>query len=292
MKKENLINLFKSPEIITEKDLSDLQEIIKEYPYFQAAHFLFLYASHRANSSGFEQNINKSAIYLSNRAALFEAIQLGWGKSFHTEQSKSKKEVIKNTPVSPIEIDPITVDLEVPVAEITPKESNSDKLETSAVETATTGKSEDLTPFVLEETAPVEINDKTKDEITVKSTTSNELLELDTQEEVDEEEVAGKENEEIKQEEQNPFLGDLIESFLKNPPRMVPRLDLNDTRGDISTDSVVDSEGIYTETMAVIYEQQGLYQKSIEIYNKLILKYPEKSAYFATRIKELENLIK
>ena len=48
-------------------------------------------------------------------------------------------------------------------------------------------------------------------------------------------------------------------------------------------------EEICTETLAEIYAKQELTSQAIEVYNKLILLYPEKSAYFATLIKDLEN---
>ncbi len=44
-----------------------------------------------------------------------------------------------------------------------------------------------------------------------------------------------------------------------------------------------------SETLAQIYAQQELYQRSIEIYEKLILLFPEKSAYFATLIEKVKN---
>ena len=46
----------------------------------------------------------------------------------------------------------------------------------------------------------------------------------------------------------------------------------------------------YSETLAQIYAEQGYYEQSKEIYSKLILAYPEKSAYFAALIQELEKI--
>lgn len=47
-------------------------------------------------------------------------------------------------------------------------------------------------------------------------------------------------------------------------------------------------EAYYTETLARIYAEQELYDRANEVYEKLILLYPEKSAYFAA----LKNDIK
>ncbi len=44
-----------------------------------------------------------------------------------------------------------------------------------------------------------------------------------------------------------------------------------------------------TETLARIYFDQQLYDKAIEVYEKLILLYPEKNTYFASLIEEAKN---
>lgn len=46
---------------------------------------------------------------------------------------------------------------------------------------------------------------------------------------------------------------------------------------------------VYSETLAEVYIQQGLTQKAIEVYEKLSLLDPSKSAYFATRINEFKR---
>ena len=47
---------------------------------------------------------------------------------------------------------------------------------------------------------------------------------------------------------------------------------------------------LYTETLAQIYAEQGYYEQAKDIYSKLILAYPEKSAYFAALIQKLNEL--
>jgi tetratricopeptide (TPR) repeat protein len=48
--------------------------------------------------------------------------------------------------------------------------------------------------------------------------------------------------------------------------------------------------GFYTETLAQIYAEQGYFEQAKHIYSKLILAYPEKSAYFATLIQKMNEL--
>lgn len=50
----------------------------------------------------------------------------------------------------------------------------------------------------------------------------------------------------------------------------------------------LDLSDFYTETLARIYAEQGYYDEAIKVYSKLILLYPEKSAYFAGLISELK----
>ena len=63
-----------------------------------------------------------------------------------------------------------------------------------------------------------------------------------------------------------------------------------ETTRDILEKSTSENDEIITETLANIYFQQKKYEKASEAYQKLSLKYPEKSIYFASRIKEIENL--
>ena len=41
--------------------------------------------------------------------------------------------------------------------------------------------------------------------------------------------------------------------------------------------------------MAEVYYQQKYYKKAIEVYEKLILKYPEKKVFFANKIEEIKQ---
>ena len=51
------------------------------------------------------------------------------------------------------------------------------------------------------------------------------------------------------------------------------------------------NEGVFTETLARIYIQQGKYSQALEIIQRLSLVYPKKNAYFADQIRFLKKLI-
>jgi len=51
----------------------------------------------------------------------------------------------------------------------------------------------------------------------------------------------------------------------------------------------VDKGEVITELMASIYINQGHTNKAIQVYEKLILKYPEKKSYFADLIEDVKN---
>ena len=63
-----------------------------------------------------------------------------------------------------------------------------------------------------------------------------------------------------------------------------------ENRIDIIEKSTAENDDIITETLAAIYFQQKNYEKALDAYKKLSLKYPEKSIYFATQIKEIEKI--
>ncbi|MGD2033655.1 MAG: tetratricopeptide repeat protein [Bacteroidales bacterium] len=85
--------------------------------------------------------------------------------------------------------------------------------------------------------------------------------------------------------------GTLIDKFIESNPKIVPRKE-NAANDDISENSVKEHESFFTDTLAQIYIKQGHYAKAIFAYEKLSLKYPEKSAYFAGQISEIKKLIK
>lgn len=64
----------------------------------------------------------------------------------------------------------------------------------------------------------------------------------------------------------------------------------DDLQNDILEKSISENDELITETLAMIYFQQKKYDKALESFQKLSLKYPEKSAYFAAQIDKIKNI--
>tara|TARA_B100001250_G_C19816868_1_gene798961 strand:+ start:5476 stop:5991 length:516 start_codon:yes stop_codon:yes gene_type:complete len=56
--------------------------------------------------------------------------------------------------------------------------------------------------------------------------------------------------------------------------------------------SIQDNDNLTTETLAKIYVDQGHYERAIQAYQILCLKYPKKSVFFADQIKNIKNNLK
>jgi len=92
----------------------------------------------------------------------------------------------------------------------------------------------------------------------------------------------------------NKHTFELIDKFLTEKPVARPSFANaleQVTTEDLSVSSVIEKEGLSSETLAKIHVQQENFEKAIEIYKQLILKYPEKNTYFANQIKIIESRI-
>jgi hypothetical protein len=87
-----------------------------------------------------------------------------------------------------------------------------------------------------------------------------------------------------------PLTGDkLIEQFIKDEPRLNVKKSGFFNPVNMAKKSVQESDEFITETLARIYAKQGNHVKAIRAYQKLSLKFPEKTAYFAALIEELKR---
>lgn len=84
---------------------------------------------------------------------------------------------------------------------------------------------------------------------------------------------------------------EIIEKFIKEEPQIKPPKPENLTMENKAKKSAEDPNDLVSETLASIYTDQMLFHKAIDTYKKLSLKFPEKRAYFADQILELEKKI-
>lgn len=97
---------------------------------------------------------------------------------------------------------------------------------------------------------------------------------------------------------QHPMPKSAFDSWSKYEP---PRLSLKTGKKEspkrsnekevakIVEQSVQEKEGLVSETLAAILARQGQTEKAIKMYERLILLFPEKSAYFAAQISKLKR---
>ena len=92
---------------------------------------------------------------------------------------------------------------------------------------------------------------------------------------------------------ENPPKTGIIEKFITEQPRISkPKQTDFFKPQEAAKKSLSLPEGLVTETLAQIYEQQGHFERAIRAYEKLTVKHPEKFTYFAARISKLKERLK
>jgi ribosomal protein S18 len=81
----------------------------------------------------------------------------------------------------------------------------------------------------------------------------------------------------------------MIDKFISENPKIKPVSNTAPKPKLVNNDDAI-SDSLMTETLARIYLEQKNYDKAIQSYKILSLKYPEKSSFFADQIKLVEEL--
>ncbi len=269
MTQEEFYNSIAQPMRLTSSVIENLEHELAEYPYFEAGWMLMLKAMSDLGVTSYDTALHRGAVSISNRNALFALIR---NNAKNTEKEPSVQEEVKK-----------------PAAE-TPIEIHRDYTSWSIGDyeyDLTSGATN--TPYSIEDIAKsISADDNCNfsdwlDYMDKKPSTAGSKTKSDTLEKHDR-----------RQNTRSRSL-DLIESFLNNNNTDTIRSKEEPSKKEAivskSTEkqSNTDNDDILTETLAKIYIKQQQYDKAIDIFRKLGLKYPEKSSYFASRINELEN---
>ena len=237
MSANTLTRLLEHPESIDIQDVSMLETLVKEYPYFSVAQVLLAVGMMRENHEKAQQQLQKAAAMAPNRNVLRKlCTQL---PDEYVPQPVENEVIPEKTILIP------EIDLG--------------------------GTPEDLN----REMALLEEKKKSLDEL--KAIIENKIAELEKQKKT------------TKKTEKKLSKAEIIDKFIiENPSISRPKQEFFNPIS-AAQESVIDQENIVSETLAMIYEKQGYYEKAISIYEKLKLKYPEKSIIFAGQIKTLKD---
>ena len=267
MSGDHILRYMEDPSSLNERTLGELREILDEYPYFQTAHLLYIRNLQIESNFRFAGQLKTCSAFVTDHAVLYHLLNPGLASQGIADRLQSVFLPSIRQDLTMIEISNEAVgNLNGSVDKV--------NLMTSQPEIGHA----DLLNFEL-------------------SATSYKLEEGENGKEKPLGELARdishsrSRKQKDKQQEQKV---DLIDRFIKDNPAFTVRQAGNMKEDKITeeqSDTTGEKDEFITETLARIYMNQGLYQKAINAFEKLSLKYPEKNAYFARQIEEITNLI-
>ena len=301
MDQVNFNKLIGDLEKIKASDIVMLESLRKQYPYFQNLHLLLAKAYKKNESELLKPSLNKAAIYAVDRDYLKRILN---GEQRFIEVIKVTPEQVKVKVTEP------TVIPQPPVVQVEKKEAVE-----SIVKEVT--KEEIVEKPELKETkkAALPLIPK-KEAIQAKSSnvsTDTKAENKDFYNELDEnlrqynkrkkimrvllaDSVPSKSEDSTpkKSKNQKESQVQLIEKFIENAPRMGKSTLLeNESKNDqedLARKKMRHLDDFNSETLAKLMVKQKKYSKAIKIYEKLILKFPKKTAYFATQIEKINQI--
>jgi hypothetical protein len=288
--------------------ISEVYELIDIFPYFQSAHLLLLKGLYNNADVKFENQLKHSAIHVGDREVLYWLLKTKTSVvTVRTDLKKNidlKEEINTDTQQTVIES---ARNSEYLINEIEGNSEDAKFREKSETNSIAPGHSIMIAtePEIREPAEVIIISEEdafpSEERVVFMDPgfsilEQSDLLELDLEEEeIDFLTEDMNDNNHGKPEDHTRKLiqSELIDKFINANPRIEAQKDkiyvLNE---DISKPFTEESGGLVTETLAKIYVNQAYYSKAIEIYEKLSLKFPEKSSYFATQIEKVKEYIK
>ena len=256
----DLTYLLNKPETINEKQTIALENVVLQFPYFQSARALHLKGLFNQESFRYNYELKKTAAYTTDRTILFEFIT---SDNFTAIQQEKIDEIQRS--LLDIEVHHMEEVIVLPEIETITPEEETNEIEPTSEEKLEIGKPLPFTPserhsfqewLQLTKFSPIEreIEEKT-----------------------------------IQNDPEKQKKLDIIDKFIEANPKIAPVKETTKPPANISK-SVEEPTHLMTETLAKVYLEQKKYTKAIQAYEILILKYPEKSSFFADRINEIKNL--
>ncbi len=257
--------LINKPDAINERYNIALEKIMEEFPYFQSARVLRL--KHLYNQDSFKYNyaLKVAAAFTTDRSILFDFIT---SDSFVTVQNGLYDQKVAEL---------LNMDVIGSEHVVAPKPiESSNSLEQSIISSISQAEptSEKLEEK-LEIGKPLEFNSNEKHSF-------QEWLQLSRLKPIERKEIP------LKEELEKKKKLDIIDKFISINPK-IPPINKDITLSNFSP-KAEDKSYLMTETLAKVYLEQKKYSKAIQAYEILILKYPEKSSFFADRILDIKNL--
>jgi len=280
MNKEQFYTYLNNPDDLNESSLSELNEILEEYPYFQTAHLLYLKNLYLLKHLKFTKQLRVSSTYLADREVLFNFLysktstdNIGDAEvdNKDNENQLSEKEKIELKPViakkrkvkSTVKKIAEKKESSIGVAEQKEKKKRKQPLQFDNEKTHSFIEWLELYSNKKGKSVNVE-NKKTDSKISDVNSTKKTKSNIQDK---------------------------LISDFINSNPRIEVSISDKTVNKDISEESNTENDYFITETLARIYVEQKHYGKAISAYEKLSLKYPEKNIYFANQIKKIIKLI-
>ncbi len=162
MNREEFISYIKDPARLDKSSLSEINELLEEFPYFQSGHLLFLKNLHKLDHIRFAGQLKKSALFVANREILYRLL---FDNNDPQVEEKVEEEILPETQLSAS--DPEKESLQ---------EASQDKDEETATETniEDTIDKQEMKPVTEKEEVTETIN-KTEDGLRSKEDLAAEL---------------------------------------------------------------------------------------------------------------------
>lgn len=297
---QTLINLMSYPNEISESEVAELVETVENYPYFQLGRSLFAKALHDKQAPNAYSALSKAAIYAPDRSLLRALFYEDLHIDRNAYQARtSGDEGIEET-VSTDEPQSFSSDesfstpesYEPPVDSDTSFSTQEDEVIQS--DEVYNELEENLRKLRESKNRFSEEDEEEKKKITDSSDSQNDTntSSQDTHSSIVLEELANQESVSTQFGNNQQLQNELIDKFINSQDnlslKIKPSSDETEEVEDLSFQSTELGDNLVSENLAKIYARQGKKDKAIEIYQKLIWKYPQKKAYFAETIESLK----